>query len=107
MMGRAAAELADYAILTSDNPRDEDPVSILESVEVGLKSITGFPYEVIEDRRAAIRRAIERASEDWSVLIAGKGHEKHQIIGTRKLPFIDREEAMAAIEERFGPASSQ
>ena len=107
LMGRAAAELADYAILTSDNPRDEDPQSILEAVEVGLKAVTGFPYEVIEDRRAAIRRAIERASEEWSVLIAGKGHEKHQIIGTKKLPFIDREEAMAAIEERFGRASSQ
>lgn len=107
LMGRAVAELADYAILTSDNPRDEDPTSILAAVEVGLKSVAGFPYEVIEDRRAAIRRAIEHASEEWSVLIAGKGHEKHQIIGTKRLPFVDREEAVAAIEERFGQASSQ
>ena len=112
LMGRAAGELADYSILTSDNPRDEDPHAILKAVEEGLISAGEVAYEVIEDRRQAIRRAIELASPavglasaDWAVLIAGKGHEKVQIVGSEKRPFVDAVEAAKAIEEHFGTAS--
>ena len=118
LMGRAAGELADYSILTSDNPRDEDPHAILKAVEEGLLSAGEVPYEVIEDRRRAIRRAIELASPavglassaglasgGWAVLIAGKGHEKVQIVGSEKHPFIDTVEAAKAIEEHLAAAS--
>ena len=107
LMGRVAAEHADYSILTSDNPRDEDPRVILQEVEAGLKWCPRARYEVIEDRRQAIRRAVEMATPEWSILIAGKGHEKVQIVGSQRLPFVDREEAAEALEERFGSASNR
>lgn len=106
LMGRAAGELADYSILTSDNPRDEDPHAILKAVEEGLISVGEVAYEVIEDRRQAIRRAIELASSArWAVLIAGKGHETVQIVGSEQHPFVDAVEAAKAIEEHLGTAS--
>jgi UDP-N-acetylmuramoyl-L-alanyl-D-glutamate--2,6-diaminopimelate ligase len=103
-MGRAAAEGADAAIVTSDNPRTEDPLSILEMIEPGViagglarGSIEARAYEVEVDRRAAIVRAISVAKPGDTVLIAGKGHEDYQIRGTTKHHFDDREEARAAI----------
>jgi UDP-N-acetylmuramoyl-L-alanyl-D-glutamate--2,6-diaminopimelate ligase len=97
-MGEAAARLSDVVIATSDNPRTEDPASILDDIEAGLRA-TGKPYTKIPDRREAIRRAVSEARPGDLVLIAGKGHEDYQIIGTTKQHFDDREVAREAIEE--------
>lgn len=108
-MGRAATEHADLCILTSDNPRSEDPIRILEEIEAGAKEARGLPIEpsevaaathgycVVADRREAIRCAIGAAKPGDTVLVAGKGHETHQIVGTERSHFDDREEARAAI----------
>src|SRR5690349_13305812 len=80
----AAAELGDYCIVTSDNPRTESPERILLDVEVGLQHAgkkRGDDYVVVQDRREAIQRAIEMAREGDLVMLAGKGHEDYQIIG--------------------------
>jgi UDP-N-acetylmuramyl-tripeptide synthetase len=100
-MGEAAASLSDVTIATSDNPRAEDPEAILRDIEPGLRS-TGKPYLKIVDRRAAIRRAIEAARAGDIVIIAGKGHEDYQIVGTAKQHFDDREVALEALCEREG-----
>jgi UDP-N-acetylmuramoyl-L-alanyl-D-glutamate--2,6-diaminopimelate ligase len=86
-MGRIAETHADRAIVTSDNPRTEDPERILDDIEAGM---TAGRHERIEDRRAAIARAIAGASADDVILLAGKGHETYQIRGTVKLPFDER-----------------
>ena len=94
-MAKAAAKYSDYILITSDNPRTEDPVQILADVEVGLKEVK-FPkekYEVIEDREAAIAKAILFANKDDIILIEGKGHEDYQIIGKAKHHFDDIEVA--------------
>ena len=104
LMGRAATELADYSILTSDNPRGEDPVAILKTVEEGARSVPGARYEVLADRREAIRRAMAIAGPGWSVLIAGKGHERFQDVGDTRIPFVDRDEVEKALEVGFGSA---
>jgi len=91
VMGRAAAE-ADHAIVTSDNPRSEDPVGIILQIEDGLRQ-SGASYEVQVDRRVAIGRAIESAATGDTVLIAGKGHEDYQIFADRTIHFDDREVA--------------
>jgi UDP-N-acetylmuramoyl-L-alanyl-D-glutamate--2,6-diaminopimelate ligase len=102
-MGAAAAELADYAVLTSDNPRTEDPHRILLDVEEGMQR-TGRrknrDYDVVFSREEAIRHAIAIARTDDCVLIAGKGHEDYQILGTERIHFDDREMARKALEER-------
>jgi UDP-N-acetylmuramoyl-L-alanyl-D-glutamate--2,6-diaminopimelate ligase len=93
LMGRAAAELSDLAIVTSDNPRSEDPGAIIEQI---LAGISGGPAEVMvePDRRAAIALALGRAEAGDSVVIAGKGHEQGQEFeGGRKIPFDDRDVA--------------
>ncbi|HKG12718.1 MAG TPA: UDP-N-acetylmuramoyl-L-alanyl-D-glutamate--2,6-diaminopimelate ligase [Pyrinomonadaceae bacterium] len=103
-MGEAAARLSDLAIATSDNPRTEDPEAILRDVEVGLREV-GKPYLKIVDRREAIGRAIEEARAGDLVVIAGKGHEDYQIIGTEKRHFDDREvalEALSSLRNRAG-----
>lgn len=112
VMGEAAAKGADVAILTSDNPRTEDPHAILAEIEPGVLGAgmaragdlahASRGYDVCEDRREAIRRAITAARPGDTVLIAGKGHEDYQIRGTTKLHFSDREEAGAAIAARGG-----
>jgi UDP-N-acetylmuramyl tripeptide synthase len=91
-MGQAAGSLSDVVILTSDNPRTEDPERILSDAEVGLKS-TSKPYEKIADRRTAIHRAIAQAQPGDVVVIAGKGHEDYQIIGKETFHFDDKEVA--------------
>ncbi len=106
LMGRVAGLEADRVVATSDNPRSEDPAKILASVEQGLEQADSAPYEIEIDRRAAIRRAVELADESWAVLVAGKGHEKVQIVGDRALPFSDRAELTAALEDRFGARTS-
>ena len=100
-MGEAAASLSDVVILTSDNPRTEDPLSILADVETGMRE-TAKPYEKIPDRRQAIERAIMEARTGDLVVIAGKGHEDYQIIGTEVSHFDDREVAREALAARQG-----
>lgn len=102
LMGRIAGEGADLAILTSDNPRTEDPAAIIEEVESGLRESGAESYLVIPDRSQAIARALAHADSDWTVLVAGKGHEEMQILGERRVPFSDRLEIVRALEERFG-----
>jgi UDP-N-acetylmuramoyl-L-alanyl-D-glutamate--2,6-diaminopimelate ligase len=89
-MGQAAAELADFSILTSDNPRTEDPHEILSQIEEGFWSSTVRRYQVIEDRREAIERALDIARPGDTVLIAGKGHEAYQEFADTVVPFNDR-----------------
>jgi len=112
LMGRASAELGDVAIATSDNPRSESPAAILADIEPGLRAAGVEPLEaeqltaakrgylMQEDRRIAIELAIRNAAPEDVVLIAGKGHEKYQIIGTRKDAFDDCEEARQALARR-------
>ncbi len=95
-MGRIAGELSDMAILTSDNPRTEDPLKIISEIEAGVRE-TGTEYLVVPDRRDAIFRAVESARTGDIVIIAGKGHENYQIIGNDKFDFDDREVAGEAI----------
>lgn len=91
-MGRIAVTLADYAIVTSDNPRSEDPEKILDDIEAGIRGVAGAaPHERISDRRTAIGRALELARRGDIVVIAGKGHETYQILGDRTIHFDDRE----------------
>jgi len=100
-MGATAAELADYCVVTSDNPRTESPEQILLDVEVGLQHAgkkRGDDYVVVLDRREAIQRAIEMARPGDLVMLAGKGHEDYQIIGTEKQHFDDREIARDLLE---------
>jgi UDP-N-acetylmuramoyl-L-alanyl-D-glutamate--2,6-diaminopimelate ligase len=99
LMGAIAARLADQAVVTSDNPRTEDPQKILADVVEGIP--TGTNSMVEADRRVAIGMAIIQAQPGDTVLIAGKGHEDYQILGTEKVHFDDREEAEAALRRRY------
>ena len=99
-MGRIAAELADVPIVTSDNPRSEDPLAIIDEILAGM----GPEPEVEPDRRAAITKAVGRAREGDVVVIAGKGHEQGQEFADRKLPFDDREVAREALRRLGAPA---
>jgi UDP-N-acetylmuramoyl-L-alanyl-D-glutamate--2,6-diaminopimelate ligase len=89
VMGRVAAELADEIILTSDNPRNEDPDQIIRDVMAGIPDARKI--RIIPDREEAIGKAIEVASTGDALVLAGKGHENYQIIGTEKLHFDERE----------------
>jgi UDP-N-acetylmuramoyl-L-alanyl-D-glutamate--2,6-diaminopimelate ligase len=98
LMGRVVAELADLAIVTSDNPRSEDPAAIAAAV------VDGLDLEVELDRRCAIERALDVAHDGDVVVIAGKGHEQGQEIAGRKLPFDDREVVRDALRRLKAPA---
>jgi UDP-N-acetylmuramoyl-L-alanyl-D-glutamate--2,6-diaminopimelate ligase len=112
LMGAVAARLSDLVIVTSDNPRSEDPVQIIEEIKRGIVSPAdrGAPKPragqsdtrclTIVDRREAIERAVKEATPGDLILIAGKGHERYQVIGERVLPFDDVEIAKAALERR-------
>ncbi len=89
MMGEIGGKLADYCILTSDNPRTENPLVILAAIEKGIRP-TGGAYEVIENRREAIRRALEMAGAGDVIVLAGKGHETYQEIMGVKRPFDEK-----------------
>jgi UDP-N-acetylmuramoyl-L-alanyl-D-glutamate--2,6-diaminopimelate ligase len=99
-MGRIAAELSDVPIVTSDNPRSEDPLAIIDEILAGM----GPEPEVEPDRRAAIAKAVGLAREGDVVVIAGKGHEQGQEFADRKLPFDDREVAREALRRLGAPA---
>lgn len=92
LMGEAAGSLADFVVLSSDNPRSEDPLLIMNDALVGLQK-TKTPYVAQADREAAIRKAFEIATAGDVVVIAGKGHETYQILKDRTIPFDDREVA--------------
>jgi len=97
-MGRAAGEGSDFVVLTSDNPRSEDPGAILQDALPGLEA-TGTPFVMEADRAKAIRLAVEAARPGDIVLIAGKGHEREQVLRDGPVPFDDAEVAMAALRE--------
>ncbi|WP_072007979.1 UDP-N-acetylmuramoyl-L-alanyl-D-glutamate--2,6-diaminopimelate ligase [Picosynechococcus sp. NKBG042902] len=98
LMGKIAATQSDWAVVTSDNPRTEDPKQILADVVEGIPENIQFLVEA--DRATAIQRAILEAQPGDGVLIAGKGHEDYQILGTEKIHFDDREEARKALGDR-------
>jgi UDP-N-acetylmuramoyl-L-alanyl-D-glutamate--2,6-diaminopimelate ligase len=121
LMGAVASRLSDVLVITSDNPRSEDPLRIIEEIQRGITADTRPPSTsrapqgrpgsngggaveqlrlAIADRRAAITKAIEIARPGDLVLIAGKGHEKYQVIGDRVLPFDDVEVAREALDRR-------
>lgn len=108
LMGAVAARLSDLVVVTSDNPRSEDPDRIIDDIkrgivpprEPGASSRYATPFIAISDRRLAIEHAIKSAKPGDLVLVAGKGHEKYQIIGERTLPFDDVEIARGALQRR-------
>jgi UDP-N-acetylmuramoyl-L-alanyl-D-glutamate--2,6-diaminopimelate ligase len=116
LMGEAVARAVDLAVLTSDNPRTEDPLAIIADAEPGLTAGGSIPlgmldasargYVVEPDRRRAIAAAITAARAGDCVVIAGKGHEDYQIVGTTRLPFDDRAEARRALAARHAPAEA-
>ena len=89
IMGEISGKVADYTIITSDNPRTEDPKSIVDQIEEGIKKTKG-KYEVIVDRTEAIKKAIEMANKTDIIVLAGKGHEPYQEINGEKYPFDER-----------------
>jgi UDP-N-acetylmuramoyl-L-alanyl-D-glutamate--2,6-diaminopimelate ligase len=99
LMGEEAARASDWVIATSDNPRGEDPIRILNDIRVGLDRV-GKHYEMIVDRREAIFRAVVNALPGDVVLLAGKGHETYQILAGGKVDFDDRKVAREALAER-------
>jgi UDP-N-acetylmuramoyl-L-alanyl-D-glutamate--2,6-diaminopimelate ligase len=112
LMGKVVSRLSHQVIVTSDNPRSEDPLSIIADIEAGIEPETGRvspeellkngrrAYCVIPDRREAIETAIRLAHEDSIILIAGKGHEDYQIIGEKRLFFDDRVTARSCLDQR-------
>lgn len=108
LMGKAAAQLADRVVVTSDNPRTENPLSIIDEIAAGMNSArrvdvsefeksSGHVYCVVPDRASAIELAILQAISGEIILIAGKGHETYQILGTKRIHFDDREVAQGAL----------
>ena len=96
-MGEISGCLADVTYVTSDNPRTEDPNAIIQEIVSGMGDVRR--YEVIPDRQSAIRAALEEARTGDVVVIAGKGHEPYQIIGTERISFDDREVAREILEQ--------
>jgi UDP-N-acetylmuramoyl-L-alanyl-D-glutamate--2,6-diaminopimelate ligase len=102
LMGEVAARLSNFVVVTSDNPRSEDPAAILAEIEVGVKKVSGVAegYVTIPDRREAIASALARAQPGDLVVVAGKGHETYQVLRDRTIPFDDRvvaREVLAAL----------
>ena len=89
-MGKVAAMYSDFVIITSDNPRSEDPFSIMKQIEKGVRQIKDSHYLLEVKREDAIKKAIDIAKDEDVILVAGKGHEKYQIIGDKKIPFDDK-----------------
>ena len=103
VMGKIAGKYSDYCILTSDNPRGEDPFRIIDEVEIGLQEtkVRGGGYTVQSDRYEAIKLGVELARNDDIVIIAGKGHENHQTFADYIVPFSDRDVAAELISQRL------
>ena len=103
LMGGIGARLADRAIITSDNPRTEEPLAIIDEIAAGVPRELASRVVIEPDRREAIRIALAEARPDDTVVIAGKGHEQGQLIGDRKIPFDDR----AVAEEELARLSGE
>ena len=99
IMGEIAARLSDYVVVTSDNPRSEDPLSIIDDILVGMKGIK-TPYKVVENRAEAIEFAIKNAKKDDIILFAGKGHETYQVLADGTIHFDEREIIAKALEQK-------
>ena len=97
-MGEISGRIADYTIITSDNPRTENPDEIVNEIEKGIKKTNG-KYECIVDRREAIKKAIEMANKRDLIVLAGKGHEPYQEINHKTYPFDERIIVREIIEE--------
>jgi len=106
LMGEIAGRLADFSIITSDNPRTENPLTILNSIEDGMKS-SGGRFITIENRRDAIRFALDMAEEGDIVILAGKGHETYQEIMGVKRPFDEKVVVNELLEEKFQTRDSK
>lgn len=113
-MGEVATRLSDFAIVTSDNPRDEDPEEIIREVEAGItgvkkysagEAVLGRGYTTVTDRADAIGRAVSMAKAGDTILLAGKGHEDYQIVGGERLHFSDFEVLSSAIKGHQGPGA--
>ena len=102
LMGSAASRMADLTVVTSDNPRSEDPMAIIDEILSGVSDGDRDRVEIEPDRAAAIRRGISLAEPGDMVIVAGKGHETYQLIGNEELPFDDREVARAILLELTG-----
>jgi UDP-N-acetylmuramoyl-L-alanyl-D-glutamate--2,6-diaminopimelate ligase len=99
-MGKIASEICDMTVLTSDNPRSEDPLLIIEQIQRGV--LPGSDHLIIEDRALAIERILSMAGPGDTILVAGKGHENHQIIGHKKIFFDDREKIREIFMDKWG-----
>jgi UDP-N-acetylmuramoyl-L-alanyl-D-glutamate--2,6-diaminopimelate ligase len=102
LMGEVAIKGSDFVVVSSDNPRSEDPLAILAEIEIGIRragGVDGKNYHMIADRREAIRYALALASPGDTVLLAGKGHEAYQIIGDQSFPFDERAVARELLDE--------
>jgi UDP-N-acetylmuramoyl-L-alanyl-D-glutamate--2,6-diaminopimelate ligase len=99
-MGQAATGLSDYSVITSDNPRTEDPQKIIEDILKGVTS-SADRYEVVVSRKEAIKGAVYMAEKGDYIILLGKGHEDYQIIGRKKYYFDDSRELKTAFEEKF------
>ena len=107
LMGEAAGTLSDMTVLTSDNPRSEDPLRIINDVAVGLQK-AGAKYRVEADREHAIEIALDEAQAGDIVLLAGKGHETYQVLKDGPIDFDDREVARRKLRERgYGKAKAK
>ncbi|MCY4073979.1 MAG: UDP-N-acetylmuramoyl-L-alanyl-D-glutamate--2,6-diaminopimelate ligase [Acidobacteria bacterium] len=106
LMGAVAARLSDRIVLTSDNPRSEDPRAIIEDIQRGLPREGPPPWLAIVDREEAISRAVRDARPGDVVVVAGKGHEQHQVIGRRRVPFRDAAVARTALARRRAVAGA-
>jgi len=100
-MGEVAGRLSDLTIITSDNPRTEDPMAIIADIVTGIAP-TGGQYEIVPDRREAIDRAIQVAGPGDLVILAGKGHENYQIFKDRTIHFDDAETAAELLAQHSG-----
>jgi len=100
IMGEIGARLSDVAIITSDNPRTENPMAIIEDILAGIPDKTNCV--VVENRRKAIRQAMDMAEKDDIIVLCGKGHETYQIIGTEKTHLDEREEVAAYLQQQKG-----
>ena len=98
IMGRIGVERSDFAIITSDNPRTEDPMAIIRDILAGVDDSMG-EYTVIEDRRKAIRYAMDIGKKNDIIVLAGKGHETYQDVGGKKHHLDEREEVQAHLSE--------
>lgn len=101
IMGEIAARMADFTIITSDNPRTEDPLAIIKDIEAGFSKVKTASYQIEADRALAIRKIIAMAEKDDLVMIAGKGHETYQDFGDHRIHFDDGEVVREALKEMF------